>query len=67
MYGAEEVACSLVVARGDGTELLEFGEEILDQVARLEQVSVIVAGRYLRGCCLEVGLRRSCRRRGVDR
>ena len=43
MYGAEEVARSLVVACGDGTELLEFGEEILDQVARLEQVSVIVA------------------------
>ena len=46
MNGGQEVAGSLVVARGDGAELLEFGEEILDQVARLEQVSVIVAAHF---------------------
>ena len=43
MDGGEEVAGGLVIAGGDGTELLEFGEEVLDQVARLIEVSVIVA------------------------
>ena len=32
MDGGEEVARGLVVAGGDGTELLEFGEEVLDEV-----------------------------------
>ena len=42
--GGEEVAGGLVVAGGDGAELLELGEEILDQVARLVEVSVVVRG-----------------------
>lgn len=41
--GGEEVSRCLVVSRGDGTELLELGEEVLDCMARLEQVSVVVA------------------------
>jgi hypothetical protein len=46
MYGGEEVASSLIIARGDSTELLESGEEVLDQVARLEQVAVVVAADF---------------------
>jgi len=46
MYGGEEVSGSLVIARGYSAELLELGEEILDQVARLEQVPVIVAAHF---------------------
>ena len=42
MYGGEEVSGGLVVAGGDGAELLEFGEEIFDEVACLEQVAIIV-------------------------
>jgi len=41
--GGEKVSAGFVVARGDGAKLLEFGEEILDQVARLVEVTVIVA------------------------
>ena len=41
--GGEKVALRLVVAGGDGAELLELGEEVLDQVTCLEEVSVIVA------------------------
>ena len=41
--GGEEVSCGLVVAGGDGTELLELGEEILDQMARLVEVPIEVA------------------------
>src|SRR4051812_4411831 len=37
----EEVAGGLVIARGDGAELLEPGEEILDQMARLVEVAII--------------------------
>ena len=33
--GSEEVAGGLVIAGGDGAELLEPGEEVLDQMARL--------------------------------
>ena len=40
MDGIEEVASSLVVAGGDGTVLLELGEEILDQLAYLVEVMV---------------------------
>ena len=43
MDGGEEVARGLVVAGGDGTELLEFGEEVLDEVTRLVDVLVVVA------------------------
>ena len=43
MDGGEEVSGGFVVAGGDGAELLEFGEEILDQMARFVEVSVEVA------------------------
>lgn len=43
MNGTEEVASGLVVARGNSPELLEPGEEVLDQVASLVQVPVIFA------------------------
>ena len=42
-HGGKEVSGGFVVAGGDSTELLEFCEEILDQVARLIHVFVIVA------------------------
>ena len=32
-----------VVARRDGPEMLEFGEEVLDQMTRLSEIFVIVA------------------------
>ena len=34
--GGEEIALGLVIAGGDGAELLEPGEEVLDQMAHLE-------------------------------
>src|SRR5215470_14829854 len=43
MDGREKVAGSLVVACGNGSELLEPGKEILDQVASLEQLLVVVS------------------------
>ena len=43
MDGAEEVASGLVVAGGDGTELLELGEEVLDQVPCFVEMPVIIA------------------------
>lgn len=33
--------CPFVVARGDGSELLELGEEVLDQIAGLVEISVV--------------------------
>jgi len=41
----EEVRCGLVVTGGDGAELLELGEEVLDEVARLVEFSVEGAGQ----------------------
>ena len=41
MDGTEEVAGALVVAGGDGPELLQLGEEVLDQVACLVEVLVV--------------------------
>ena len=41
MDGAQEVARCFVVARCNGTVLLEPGKEVLDQMARLVQVSVM--------------------------
>ncbi len=35
MNGGEEVASGLVIASGNGTELLEFAKEVLDQMTRL--------------------------------
>ena len=43
MDAGEEVAGELVVARGDGAELLELAEEVLDQVARLVELFVVGA------------------------
>ena len=40
--GGEEVAFGLVVSRGNGTKLLELGEEVLDQMACLVEVAIIV-------------------------
>lgn len=36
--------CGLVVAGGDGPDLFEFAEEVLDQVTRLIEVAIEVAG-----------------------
>lgn len=43
--GGEEISCGFVVACGDGAELFEFAEKVLDQVARLVEMFVKVAGR----------------------
>lgn len=43
--GGEEVPRGLVVTGGNGTKLLELGEEVLDEVACLVEVSVEVAGQ----------------------
>jgi hypothetical protein len=43
--GGEEISRCLVVARGDGAELLELGEEILDEVTCLVDVFVVFAGQ----------------------
>ena len=40
MDAGEEVARGLVVARGDGAELLELAEEVLDQMACLVEFGV---------------------------
>ena len=42
--GGEEVARGLVVARGDGTELLESSKEVLNEVTRHVEVAVVIAG-----------------------
>ncbi len=44
MDGGEEVSCGFVIARSDGAELFEFGEEVFDQVARLVEFPVVAAG-----------------------
>jgi hypothetical protein len=43
MDGGEEVGPGLIVTGGDGSELLEPGEEVLDQMAKLEEVSIVIA------------------------
>ena len=43
MNCGEEISCELVIARGDGAELLELAEEILDQVSRFIEMLVIRA------------------------
>ena len=42
LNGGQEIALGFVVAGRDGTELLEFGEEVLDQMKRFKQVSIVV-------------------------
>jgi hypothetical protein len=39
----EEISCELVIARGNGAELLELAEELLDQVSRFIELLVIRA------------------------
>jgi len=43
LNGGEEVAPGLVVAGGDGTELLVLGEEVLNQMPSLEEMAVVVS------------------------
>ncbi len=40
VYSGQEVACSFVIACGNDAELLDLGEKILDQVARLVSVPI---------------------------
>lgn len=42
--GGEEISGGFVVARGDGPELFEFAEEVLDQVTRLIEFRVEIGG-----------------------
>jgi hypothetical protein len=45
MDRGQEISCSFVVTGSDGAELLEFGEEIFDEVSRFVEVLVKVARR----------------------
>ena len=45
MDGGEEVPRGLLIAGGDGTKLLDLGEEVLDQMARRIKLAVIAAWR----------------------
>ncbi len=40
MNAGQEASCGLVVAGGNGPELLELGEEVLDQMPGLVEVFV---------------------------
>jgi hypothetical protein len=61
MDSGEEVLGGFVVAGGDGAELLELGEEILDQVPGLVELAIVVPrspsvlprwnDRRFAGCC----------------
>lgn len=56
MDGGQEVACGLVIARGDSSMLLELGEDVLDQMPVFVDVAVE------RGRVLAVRARRGDRR-----
>ena len=43
--GGEEISGGLIVAGGDGPELFELAEEILDQMARLVELAIKIARR----------------------
>ena len=43
--GGKEISGGFVVARGDGAELLQFAEEIFDQVARFVEFRVEIGRR----------------------
>ena len=45
-HSSEEVSGGFIVAGGDGAELLESGEEVLDQVAGFVHVFVKGAGNF---------------------
>ena len=47
--GGKEVLPAFVVACGNGSELLEFGKEVLDQVAGFVEIGVIAARRLAVG------------------
>ena len=49
MDGCEEVPGGFVVTRGDGAELLELAEEVLDQMTRLVERLVVLALGYAIG------------------
>jgi hypothetical protein len=55
MDSREKVARGLVVARGDRAKLLEFGEEVLDQMPRRVVVAIEFPGLFA------IGLRRDHR------
>jgi hypothetical protein len=44
MDGCQEVSCGLIVASGDGSVLLELGEEVFDQMAGFVEVAVEGSG-----------------------
>ena len=46
MDGCEEISGGFVVPCGDGAELLEFCEEVLDQVPGFVEVAVIGSGHF---------------------
>ena len=45
-YSGEEVSGGFIVACGNASDLLEFGEEVFDQVACFIHVLVIGARRF---------------------
>src|SRR3954469_14981478 len=63
MDAGQEASCGLVVAGGNGPELLELGEEVLDEVACLVEVFVEGARRlpgfprWDDGCLASLGQR----------
>jgi hypothetical protein len=46
MDGGPEVPCSFVVTGCDGTELLEFSEEVFDQVSCIVDIPVVGSGDF---------------------
>ena len=62
----QEVARGLFVACGDCTELLDLGEEVLDQMALAIKLSVIVAQRGSVGPGRDHGVLASCSQRLED-
>ena len=51
MDRGEEVACRFVVSGGDSSKLLEFGEEVFDQVACFIELPVVTTGLEAFGAC----------------
>lgn len=54
--GGEEVSSGFVVACGDGAELFEFGEEVLDQVPGFVEFPVVRALLFATGFGRDDGL-----------
>ena len=55
MDGGEEVSGELVVARGDASEVFEFVEEALDEVAPAIEAGIDRALRFAVALCRDVG------------